>query len=671
MTHVYPIAVALLLLLAAMIPGITSARQDTPDDITLGDRLEFFDFTEAASWPVGTYTWADDAAITEGRYVLVSSDIAGVIPSGVLDLDNFYAQVEVYPQVCESGAALGLVARADANTSNYYYFSIECDGFFDAGVISNFETREVKTQGALIQPLKTDGTGYVAGILANGSEIALYWDGARVGSFTDTRLARGDLGLHLLPVDGEPGSVATALDNLSVWQVSAVAANAPPAAAPPAAAGDQSQASPQVSGEFVFPPTTPPDYEFSDAEGWNLPGAEFVREDQLVRAEVIDGGYLVTPLAGTAAVFSEVLNLTDFYIEATLTTTSCPEGGFFGLGLRQQDSAYYVVGAICNGTWLAAQVTGLQTSTITSGALAGTLADTHVLGVKVEGAEFTVYWDGEAVGAFSDGQITAGDIGFHVQNGAQAPIGIRVDKLAIWEITAPPPAAAGGAPPAAAPTAAPDAGGAAPPAPAPTATPALSAEPCTAPMPLNALRYQETFDGTIFWPLGTYDFAVGEQREGRYVLTSTKIIGTIRAASAPVGDLYAQYQVTPVQCPTNAAFGLPVRISGPTWGNFYVAIMQCDGNWRLSTVLTDEGGNVSGEVLADGALDAPLAAGETYTLGILARGSEIAYYWNGTELARVTNSIHFAGDFGIQIRPSVPDYQPVTIAVDNFCVWKP
>lgn len=670
----------LLLVLVAAPHFVATAQDDPPTSINVIERIAYHEFSDDQLWPVGTYIWADDAYIEEGRYVVVSSDIAATIVSDTLSLDNFYAQVEVYPRVCKSGAALGLGFRINEDLSDMYYHTVECEGFFDAGVIINYE-QEIKAQGALAQPLATDGTKYVMGVLADGSEITLYWNGEPIGSFVDTRRTEGEFGLRLLPIDGEPGSVEVAFDNLQVWSIeSAVVEDTGAEETQPPGPPPVSDAEPQVSEEFTVPPDRAPDYDFKGGEGWAA-GSAFVREDELVRATVIDGSYVITPLAGTAAIFSDVLNLTDIYAEATITIETCPESGFFGLVVRQQTTSnYYAVGLICDGTWLAARVSGQEITTLISDSLGGQPTGTHTLSVLAEGAEFNIYWDDELIGAFTDAALTEGDIGFHVQNGVGgAPIVIQIDELAIWEIT--PPAASAAAPTEQSSTAPPAAGGdtTAPPAagedesatptPEPTSASA-SSEPCVAPADVGVLRYGETFEDEVYWPIGTFDFAVGEQVEGAYKLTSTDIIGTIRAVSTPVADLYAQYTVTPVQCPSNATFGLPVRISGPTWGNFYVVLMQCDGNWRISKVMTDEAGSVTGEVLAKGALGAPLETGQSYTIGVEAQGSTLSYYWNGDLLESVVDTTHLAGDFGIQIRPSVPEYQPLTILVDNYCVWK-
>ncbi|MCZ7543033.1 MAG: hypothetical protein M5R40_05610 [Anaerolineae bacterium] len=636
--------------------GEAGAPAPPPASLTLGQPTQRFTFDAAGEWLVGAFDFID-ATQVDGQYQLTSTGIAGIVYSGMLDLDNFYAQVEVSPQTCPGNGAFGVAFRLSTNpVSDYYYYYVRCDATYFAGVLSDGAAND-RVTGALAEPLRIASEDaeaaperHVMGVEARGAEINLYWDGQRIGGFSDTLRTSGEFGLSVSP-SSDDENVTLLFDNLTVWELPAE--GSAPAAEPTEPAAEAEAEAGTVPGEKLY------SFTFTEANDW------FVGEDAFVRAELTDERYVITPLSGTAALFSNMVDVDDFYAEVEIEPLSCPPNAIIGFGFRQQQpGSYYVFGIRCqDGAWLVQKLPA-DVAPFASGQLDAPPAESgapHVIGVRAEGQQFTLFWDDEEIGAFEDASFAHGDIGFHLQGDPTSDdLTVAFDNLEVWELVE-------GAP---SDGAAPVTGGAAPAVGAPTQAAAVQV-----PIAVGSLRYETEFEEALNWVTGTTSYVAAEIVDGRYVLTSTDIVGTFWSAMLNLTDFYAQYEVTPLECPAAAAFGLPFRVNRDTANDFYVAIMQCDGNWRLSKVFSEvipaepvevEEGTptpaptiqVQGEALVSGALDAPLTAGQSYTIGIEARGSELVFYWDGVELGRAIDTTHTAGDIGFQVRPAFPTYTP-------------
>jgi hypothetical protein len=611
-----------------------------PDGVPVGQLVQRFQFEDADGWLRGEYDFII-AAQENGRYLLRSTDITGIVYSGALDLDDFYAQVELYPQSCPSDGGFGIAFRLNTDpVSDYYFFYVQCDRFFNAGSMAGGEAN-LLVQGALEQPVRiASAERHVMGVMARGSQIDLYWDGAHIGGFTDTLRTRGELGLSVAP-SSQGEAVIAAFDNLSVWELR------------PVVEETTGQEAPIGEHAFAFP--------FTQAGSW------FIGEDAFVRAALFEERYVVTPLSGTAALFSGVVDVDDFYAQVNIFPVECPPTAIIGLAFRQQQPGhYYVFGVRCDGAWLV-QTLPPGESPFLTGQLDAPLrtdsAEPHVVAVLAQGQLMTIYWDGQALGTIEDAALSHGDVGFHLQAGVgDGELTVAFDDLEIWEVEQAP--LPGGAAPRAGEEEQPGEGGA--PAGAEGEPEVAGVAP---PVAVGPIRYETDFDQARNWITGDHDFVSASVEDGRYVLSSTDIVGTIFSGILNLSDFYAQYQVMPIQCLSIAAFGLPFRIDRESVGDFYVAIMQCDGNWRLSRIATDEAGNTQGDVLINGSLGAPLTIEQPHTIGVSARGPEIIYFWDGAELGRVADDTHVAGDIGFQVRPVFPTYETLIISVDYYRIW--
>ena len=655
----------------AIEPAADPSAAPPPAGVEVARIVRRFDFNTAPEWLVGDYDFIK-AAQEDGFYRLTSTGMIGIVYSGAFNLQDFYAQVEVYPQVCPDDGAFGIAFRLNTNpVTDYYSLYVRCNNTYSAGVVQG-GAAEGKADGVLPEPLMIDPeaspTPHVMGVLARGSQIDLYWDGERLGGFTDALRTQGELVLSVSPSsNGE--NVTIAYDNLTVWELPTGGAIAPGPAATAGTTEEEPAEALAAGGELLY------SFTFTQANEW------FVGEDAFVRAELIDEQYAITPLSGTAALFSNMVDVDDFYATVELYPQTCPPNAIIGFAFRQeQPGSYHVFGVRCDGAWLAQKLppdvppflTGQLSEPI------GTMAEReepHTVAVLADGPEITIFWDGEELGTFEDDTFLGGDLGFHLQPGTgDELLTVAFDNLEVWS-----------APPA---PAAPN--GAAAPAAGVGARPAVSA-----PIPVGSVNYATDFENEANWLVGTTNFVDASIENGRYVLTSTNIVGTFWSSFLRISNFYAQYEVTPVRCPGTAAFGLPFRVDRNSPGDFYVAIMQCDGNWRLSkvyteTVLTEaapeeseegeegeEGAeaavtevrNVLGEALVSGSLGAPLTAGQSYTLGVLANGSQLVFYWNGQELGRAVDETHVSGDIGFQVRPVFPTYDPITITIDYLRIW--
>lgn len=140
-------------------------------------------------------------------------------PSGQVDAANAYLDVAVTPETCPPGGGYGVFFRF-RDTGNYYALTLFCDGRV---------TVYTRAGGTLVtQPLLdvTLPAGLEAaasgshriGVLAQGSNFTLYFDGQRVGSFADGRHPSGDVAVYAVSPSGS--ELRVLFDELGVWTAS-------------------------------------------------------------------------------------------------------------------------------------------------------------------------------------------------------------------------------------------------------------------------------------------------------------------------------------------------------------------------------------------------------------------------------------------------------------------
>lgn len=198
-------------------PGDTNdaeAEATASADLTLGDRVYFSGFE--TGWPT-----VDEGDLqvfpADGEYVFaLGPDTMTYLNTTSVDAANAYVEVEATPQGCPTGGGYGIFFRF-RDTSNYYSLTFFCN---------NRVTVYTRSGGALVTdplvdvtlPAGLDASSNAAhkiGVLMQGSNFDLYFDGQYVTSFTDGRHSRGDVAVYAV----SPGSdeLRVLFDNLGVW----------------------------------------------------------------------------------------------------------------------------------------------------------------------------------------------------------------------------------------------------------------------------------------------------------------------------------------------------------------------------------------------------------------------------------------------------------------------
>lgn len=198
-------------------PGETNdadAEATASADLTLGEREYFSGFE--SGWPT-----VDEGDLqvfpADGKYVFaMGPDTMTYLNTTSVDAASAYIEVEATPQGCPTGGGYGIFFRF-RDTSNYYALTIFCN---------NRMTVYTRSGGALVtDPLvdvtlpagldASSNTAHKIGVLMQGSNFDLYFDGQYVTSFTDGRHSRGDVAVYAV----SPGSdeLRVLFDNLGVW----------------------------------------------------------------------------------------------------------------------------------------------------------------------------------------------------------------------------------------------------------------------------------------------------------------------------------------------------------------------------------------------------------------------------------------------------------------------
>jgi hypothetical protein len=187
-----------------------------PDDVELGKQVFSGDFFQG--WPE-----IDDGDsrvyLANGEYNFeVGHRVVRFVATTALDLRDMYAQVEAMPQTCPEGAGYGLSYRYQ-DEDNHYVLNVSCKNRLTAHVrINGVLQSEPLLDEAL--PSDVDAASYgphLIGVMAKGNNVAVYFDGEEIGSFSDSTHRRGDIAIYAAGYGVNVFEIA--FDNLKVWEI--------------------------------------------------------------------------------------------------------------------------------------------------------------------------------------------------------------------------------------------------------------------------------------------------------------------------------------------------------------------------------------------------------------------------------------------------------------------
>ncbi len=637
MKKISVVAAAALLIMAILTP--VGAEPPGQDDVTptpppstgpmptgeaaslpVGELVLNSEFDTSGPWMVGESEYLI-AGILNGRYHLTTTRTPGLVISGMLDLDDFYAEFEVYPQVCPPAASFALAFRVDSETLDHYAFIMQCDGNYRVRIVRpTAGPGPLLAEGSIGSSLQIgSATPHTIGVLGWGDNFTLYFDGESIASFEDDTFEHGDIGILIQPERGTLAQMVIDVDNYRVWELN-------PETSRPTAAGERVEL-----GVRLY------DFGFEDSSGgWYLEGDEGI-------SAVLEAGQLVIQgLGGTARYLSGAVSIADFYATADFYPQNCPEGGAFGIAFRAGPGVGYAFLAGCDATYRVERVTGQGlTATVLTGALPSApfagAGSHHKMGVLARGSQFTVYWDDVALQDFTDSSITQpGEIGFAFVSSIEQ-LTVAADNLRVWILAAPV---------------------------SPEVAPEVSTAP---PVEVDRLLYSYDFDAPRGWFTGETETGGSARLEnGRYVVEVTNQPNVFWSGAIDLSDFYAQVEVYPVDCREHAAFALAVRLDPDPVPSEMLFLVECSGAYRVRTLAGDQ----AGEILLSGVVPAPQdQADQVHVMGVLAQGDWYTVFWDGEVLGTAVDDTYRHGDIGFFVKPSPVTLDGATVAFDNLRVW--
>jgi hypothetical protein len=186
---------------------------------------------DLAAWELAT-TASGGAAITDGRLTLSVRAPRAYHSARRVEavVGDFYAEVDVYTEVCSPGDEIGLTARG-GGLGEQYRFLIGCDGTARITRVLEEGSRALTLRIADPRILSGAPAHNHLAIWLRGLDLKFFVNGDEVLSVRDAALTRGDLGV--IARAGSGGQVSVGFDDLIVYTL--VDPRATPRVEPPQA----------------------------------------------------------------------------------------------------------------------------------------------------------------------------------------------------------------------------------------------------------------------------------------------------------------------------------------------------------------------------------------------------------------------------------------------------
>ncbi len=330
-------------------------------------------------------------------------------------LSDFGVEVEAQPENIP-GTEYGILIRFGGTSQevlNFYYFTLSVDGQYYMGKSVGGKYAERAPVLRTASPhIKTGASKNRLGVLAEGSTLSLYVNGALVKTVVDDSIASGAVGLFVMTGNNAPASVTfTSMTVLSVeraraeWETTGVLF-------------ESNFSSPQACAEDEW------------TVGSTATSDVFCAANKLTVA-VKQKDTLVTSYPyGTYKDFA-------VQVETQAITASNTEYGIvFRYGGERGKRDFYLFGVSAEGNYFATKTLGGSAVTTIVGRAPSSLvqpgASQNRLGVLAEGSTFSLYVNGARVTSVFDDSIERGSVGVFVQSRGGAA---RVDFSRMTAIT--------------------------------------------------------------------------------------------------------------------------------------------------------------------------------------------------------------------------------------------
>ncbi len=209
---------------------------------------------------------------------------------------------------------------------------------------------------------------------------------------------------------------------------------------------------------------------------------------------------------------------------------------------------------------------------------------------------------------------------------------------------------------------------------APSATPEATATTAFSPTPptgdprsaLGNPTWQDNFANDYNWPTGDNDYTSIKIENNQLTLTALTKLDGWRLSYPKLQDFYLEASMKSSNCSGPDHYGLIVRVPDEKTADAgYLFGITCDGQYSIRkwngtkmTTLVNWAKN-----------DAILAgANQTNRLGVLAVGSHLSLYVNGTLIASTQDSSYLEGYFGIFVGGN--NTTNLSVTINSIAYWE-
>ncbi len=134
-----------------------------------------------------------------------------------------------------------------------------------------------------------------------------------------------------------------------------------------------------------------------------------------------------------------LVNQNNLYEEIQATPAKCPDKAGYGLIARYKDASdYYVFSLFCDNTYTVVAKVGGSVFGLSNGKLPDGIDDTtnqpHRVGIAAFKDSFSLYFDGQVIGSFSDNQLAQGDVALYAFSQGTSPVQVSFDNWQVWSL---------------------------------------------------------------------------------------------------------------------------------------------------------------------------------------------------------------------------------------------
>ena len=408
------IVLILLPLLPVFAQGDDPVAPPAGTQLPLVELIYSADFTDEAVWTTGTAPDALAFEPTTNGFSILNTDAQsgiGLAPATEDIFDSVYTEFEFTVDSCETGTSALLFSTrlqpevADLITTEQYVFVVQCDGSYRSRPITGGAPGIIDTRGRIESGLES-GETHVMGVLQDGNEIAWYFDGQELATYTGTQM----------PSDGHItfGAQLGAGYTVSQWRVWSIEAGAGPTGGDDNTSTSGTSDDPVANREFsdvLYNPDFEPPTDI--VYGLHWPVARYVNPNGIGMYNNDDTAIMEFPQ----------VNQADYYFEINFVIRACGDDSFVGLVWRASDDlgSFYVFGIQCDGNYRArAVVDGVAGDVLAEGSAgAPQKGELQALSVFVRGDTAYLYFNRTLLGTITDASLSEGMPGILLQSSTE------------------------------------------------------------------------------------------------------------------------------------------------------------------------------------------------------------------------------------------------------------